>query len=162
MEKIYARFLAPSIGKCYLTAQGIKLAYADFDEETTKKLIEQANEWVVVEDYLAKYVNDYGADESGSSTNFFALPKMTSISSPTYSTNEVVGDILVENGKVAGAVIKLKTEGGSAFDNYNYIHYCILLTDGTVLGNPTSSYCYVGEDSDHERTKTYVMIKRNK
>ncbi len=85
---------------------------------------------------------------------------MTSRSSGVYSTDDVIGDILVENGHFAGVVLQVREQGGSAWTSYDTKNNTILYTDGRVVGKAQSSYSFSGPSSSKDTTDTYTLIKK--
>ncbi len=104
--------------------------------------------------------DDYDRKYTGTSTKDVPLAEMTSRSSGAYSTDDVIGDILVENGHFAGVVLQVREQGGSAWTSYDRKNNTILYTDGRVVGKAQSSYSYSGSSSSKDTTDTYTLIKK--
>ena len=164
MEKIKARFLTPISNeneKAYIKTEGYSLKYVTFDEETTKRLLEEASCYEVCDFNIYIFANDV-VDEKTKQIRTYGteVPKLTSISSPMYSTDELpLADMLIIDGHFAGVVVKVVQEGGNGWSNYRREYYPILFIDGKVLGTTEAHYSYSGEDYDREITNNYSLHK---
>lgn len=161
-EMIKARFLVPAAGNdIKLTAHGLSLGYASFDEHTEAVLYKEAEEWVISHYSYYCYENDdYDSKDESSSTTLVPLTEMISLSSGAYTTDKIRGDILVLNGKVAGVVLYVMEQGGNGWSNYKSESFTILHTNGRVDGKACSYYSFSGESSSRVTEDRYTLKKK--
>lgn len=164
MEKVYARFLTPVIktdpNKTVIRVGGLSLQYVEYDENTTKRLIEEASCYEVCNHNYYFHEDDvYNTSNKSTSRHGVLVPRLASISSMVYSTNEPQVDCLIINEQFAGVVVYVEQKGGNGWNNYSNYNYAILSIDGKVVGNNTATYSYYGEDSSTEDTRTYTLHK---
>lgn len=164
MEKTYARFLSPvskvDNSKTVIYVGGLSLQYVEYDEETTKRLLLEASKYEVCNYIVYSHENDvYNTSEKSENRYGVEVPKLASISSMVYSTDEPQVDCLVIGGQFVGVVVYVEEVGGNGWNNYRNYNYAILYTDGTIVGNNTASYCYSGEDSSRDDSRTYTLHK---
>ena len=160
-----ARFITPVSASTEnsFTAQGIPFEYLTLDGEVAAGLIAEA------EAYKIKFKTDieidhdeYGEHSGGSKLEYVDLTSLATLSD-TVSYSRPAGDIIVENGHVTGVVIYI----GKNTDRYGYYStvpisadpyynieypmmrpskgevthdFCILYTDGTVVGDNHGHY----------------------
>ena len=158
-----ARFVVPtSVNEGRILKVGeLMFTYASFDEQTEEMLRNQAERWVIKDYHSYTYENDdYGTSSSDSSIIKTPLNDMTSISSGCYSSNDVLGDILVIDNEVAGAILYITEEGGNGWSNYNRKEYSLLYTDGKTVGKTTKSYSFSGESSSRYIYDSYSLVER--
>lgn len=164
IEKTYARFLTPVsepvAGKKILKTEEYSLQYVEYDEETTKQLLEEASKYYVGKNKSYSYENDvYNTQSSSTSYSGIRADKLISISSMMYSTDEPQADCLIIDGHFAGVVVLIEQKGGNGWSNYCYTNYAVLYTDGRISGNNVSCYSFNGEDSSREDTNRYTLHK---
>ena len=148
MEKIYARYVPYGKGMDDALLNGAR-PYMTLDTETDATVKAEMAAWVI-RDFCkySYYDDDYDRGHSGTSTNEIAVDKMVSRSSGCYSTSDVIGDILVEDGHFAGVVLYITEDGGNGWSNYDRKGYCLLLIDGSVKGNPEKSHSFSDMNPD--------------
>ena len=162
--KTYVRFLSP-VGKIDSTktliqVDGLNLQYVEFDEETTKRLLEEASHYKVCNSRSYSYENDdYNHSERSTSYYGHQVDKLLSMSSMSYYTDEPRVDCLIINKEFVGVVLLIKEEGGNGWNNYSYNKYAILYADGKVVGSNESSYSFHGESSSREVSNHYTLHK---
>ena len=159
-EKKYARYIAFSKDRVNSIKNGrFEFLYLDRDEE--QKLQEQISEWQIHESCSYSYeYDDYEDKSTGYYFNDIDVFKILSTSSGCYSSSDILGEILVENGLFVGVVIKITEEGGGGWSSYKNVKYSILYLDGKYDGKPESYYSFSGESSSKESTTTYSLRKK--
>ena len=164
MEKLTARFVTTSKPSNYvksLQKDGITLYWVEYNQEDTKRILDESDEYFVSIFSSHYYENDvYGDVKKGENYGEFAIKKMASAFSPCYSTNEPQVDILVIGKSFAGVVIKMRESGGSTWTSYDREWFVIHYTDGTIEGkNRSENYVYT-EDNTSESIKSYYLHKK--
>ncbi len=140
-----------------------RFAYAPLLQSQQEALKEQMQGWYVMDysSYTYEY-DDYDDKSHGSDIKYVAVPDMTSCVSGSYSTSDVLGDILIsQEGNFVGVIIKLVDQGGNGWDNYRNVSYALLFTDGRVVGKAEKCYSFSGESSSKEYTNSYELIKKD-
>ena len=162
IDRINARFLVPVVkpdpNKRTIRTEEMVLQYAEFNEETTKRLLEEAACYEVCNFNCYSYENDVYNDSHSSVKSYgVRVDKLASISSMCYSTNEPQADCLIMGGQFVGVVVKVVREGGNGWSNYRYENYAVLYTDGRISGSNTASYSFAGEESSRDDERTYTL-----
>ncbi len=152
----YVLYSAEQVGSIL----GGSFKYISLYPEDEEALKNELASWEIVNymSYCYEY-DDYDDKSYGSSTSNVPVSEMISINSGMYSTNDVRGEILVEDGRFVGVVLIITEEGGSNWSSYRNSHYCILYADGRVEGKAESSYSFYGESSSKESTNSYSLKK---
>ncbi len=164
MERLNARFVTLSRPSNYVKAiqlKDITLYWVEYDEETTKRILAESDEYFVSIFSSYYHENDvYGEVKKGAGYGEFAIKKMASSFSPCYSTSEPQVDILVAGKSFAGVVIKMSEDSGSTWSSYSQEWFVIHYTDGSVEGkNRSEKYVYT-EDNSSEDVKSYYLHKK--
>ena len=163
MGRINARFLSPKSiltpgVKGLITDEGMRVEYVEYDEETTKKILEEASRYVVRR--TGKYYredNVYNTEMSGNSDYGYVLKDMASISSSWYSTDEPRLDLLVINKEFVGVVILITNTIQDTWNKQCKENYCVLYKDGQVFGNNKGSFYSTLENSSDDDVWTYYL-----
>ena len=164
MERLNARFVTTSRPSNYVKAfqlKDITLYWVEYDEEDTKRILAESDEYFVSIFSSYYHENDiYGEKKKGEGYGEFAIKKMASSFSPCYSTNEPQVDILVVGKSFAGVVIQMREENGSPWSSYRQEWFVIHYTDGSIEGkNRSEKYVYT-EDNTSENIKSYYLHKK--
>ena len=164
MERLSARFVTTSRPSNYVEAFRLKdvtLYWVEYDEEDTKRILAESDEYFVSVFSSHYYENDvYGEKKKGEGYGEFAIKKMASSFSPCYSTNEPQVDILVVGKSFAGVVIQMKEESGSTWSSYRQEWFVIHYTDGSVEGKNRSENYVCTEDNTSEQIESYYLHKK--
>ena len=137
-------------------------AYIDLSENDEKRLRAEMEGFVVRDSchYCYEY-DDYDDKSSGFTINDVPVAEMISCRSGCYSTDDVLGEILVADGHFAGVVLLVEEEGGNGWSNYHRKSYPLLFTDGSVDGQAKKSYSFSGESSSKDVTNDYSLVRKN-
>ena len=164
MERLTARFVTTSKPSNYVKAlqlNGITLYWVEYDEEDTKRILAESDEYFVSIFSSYHYENDvHGEVKKGEGYGEFAIKKMASSFSPCYSTNEPQVDILVAGKSFAGVVIQMREENGSTWSSYRQEWFVIHYTDGSVEGKNRSENYVCTEDNTSENIESYYLHKK--
>ncbi|MBO5328646.1 MAG: hypothetical protein J6B04_05695, partial [Clostridia bacterium] len=162
MEKIKARYLIPleesKENEASISTKGLSFVYTTFSEEQKSLIKEQTSKFLlnVFTCYESEYDDGDGPSRSYDS-NDFEIEDLISLSSPAYSTNEACADIIISQGEFKGVILKARRWGGNGWNNYDEWWYVILYTDGTMLGNNVSNYCFTGSSYSKDKETTYTL-----
>ncbi len=164
MERLNARFVTTSQPSKYvksLQLKDITLYWVEYDEEDTKRILAESDEYFVSIFSSYYYENDvYGEVKKGEGYGEFAIKKMASSFSPCYSTSEPQVDILVSGKSFAGVVIQMREESGSTWSSYSQEWFVLHYTDGSVEGKNRSEKYVCTEDNTSEQIKSYYLHKK--
>lgn len=164
VDIIYARFMefvdVPQKGKGSIKTSNFTVQYVDYDEETTKRLLEEASHYEVCNHEVYDHYDDvYNTEDHVITRHGKQVDQLISISSMRCFSDEPQVDCLIVDGHFAGVVILVEEIGGNSWNTYHYNYYSILYTDGRIVGTNKYSYCFTGEDSSREETRTYTLHK---
>lgn len=168
MEKIKARYLIPlhesNAKSASIQTKGLSFVYATLEEEHEKRIKAQMSEYTL--HISGSYEYEYDDDDDGPTRSYGSkdveLSELLSLSSPVYSTDQPRADILVVDGSFVGVILRATSVGGNGWDNYNDWWYCLLYTDGSILGKNESSYSFSGASSSKYEETTYTLRKKEK
>ncbi len=164
MERLNARFVTISQPSNFVKALKLKditLYWVEYDEETTKRILAESDEYFVSIFSSYYHENDvYGEVKKGEGYGEFAIKKMASSFSPCYSTSEPQVDILVAGKSFAGVVIKMSEENGSSWSSYKQEWFVIHYLDGSVEGKNRSERNVYTEDNSSEDITSYYLHKK--
>ena len=164
MEQLNARFVTISKPSKYVEALKLKdvtLYWVEYEEEDTKRILAESDEYFVSVFSSHYYENDvYGEVKKGEGYGEFAIKKMASSFSPCYSTSEPQLDILVAGKSFAGVVIQMREENGSTWSSYSQKWFVIHYTDGSIEGKNRSEKYVCTEDNTSEDIKSYYLHKK--
>ena len=164
MEQLNARFVTISKPSKYVEALKLKdvtLYWVEYEEEDTKRILAESDEYFVSVFSSHYYENDvYGEVKKGEGYGEFAIKKMASSFSPCYSTCEPQLDILVAGKSFAGVVIQMREENGSTWSSYSQKWFVIHYTDGSIEGKNRSEKYVCTEDNTSEDIKSYYLHKK--
>lgn len=164
MEQLNARFVTISQPSNFVKALKLKditLYWVEYDEEATKRILAESDEYFVSIFRSYYHENDvYGEVKKGEGYGEFAIKKMASSFSPCYSTSEPQVDILVAGRSFAGVVIKMSEENGSTWSSYKQEWFVIHYLDGSVEGKNRSERNVYTEDNSSEDIKSYYLHKK--
>ena len=139
-----------------------RFGFTTLSDEQIANLQQQMQGWYVCDysRYEIEY-DDYDDKSYGSDINYVAVADMVSCVSGMYSSNDVLGDILITpQGEFVGVIIKIVNQGGNGWDNYRNVSYCMLFTDGKVVGKREKSYSFSGASSSKDYTNSYDLVKK--
>ena len=162
MGKKYTAFLTPaSPGEGFnIQTDEHRLKYIELDEKTREAVLSEASLYTVQASVTRSYEYDDDDYPSRSYDSYTAGPlELVSLSSPLYSTNDVLADILVIDGEFAGIVVKHRKWGGSGWSNYDYSWYTVIYKDGRISGTNLSEYSFSGSSSSKEEETVYYLNK---
>ena len=164
MERLNARFVTTSRPSKYVKAfqlKDITLYWVEYDEEDTKRILAESDEYFVSIFSSYYHENDiYGEKKKGEGYGEFTIKKMASSFSPCYSTSEPQVDILVVGKSFAGVVIKMSEESGSTWSSRRQEWFVIHYTDGSVEGKNRSEKYVCTEDNTSEDITSYYLHKK--
>lgn len=164
MERLNARFVTTSRPSNYVKALQLKditLYWVEYNEDDTKRILAESDEYFVSIFSSYYYENDvYGEKKKGEGYGEFAIKKMASSFSPCYSTSEPQVDILVSGKSFAGVVIQMREESGSTWSSYRQEWFVIHYPDGSVEGKNRSEKYVCTEDNTSEQIKSYYLHKK--
>lgn len=128
--------------------EGYVLDALSLDGEAAEAIAREAEGWIIEDQYESSTYNDiYERYSSSSSTTNHAVASCASY-------------VIVKDGHFYGAVVRVGQTGGNGWTGSSTEGYCLLLTDGTVIGRNVKKYSFSGEDTDTEETNTYYLKKR--
>ena len=164
MERLNARFVTTSEPSKYvksLRLGDITLYWVEYEEEDTKRILAESDEYFVSVFSSHFYENDvYGETKKGEGYGEFTIKNMASSFSLCYATSEPRVDILVVDKSFAGVVIPMSKENGSTWSSYKQEWFVIHRIDGSVEGkNMSERYVYT-EDNSSEDIRSYYLYKK--
>lgn len=159
-ERITARFIVPdSSGPIVTPAQSF--SYFDFDENSAKRISEEASLYEIFVESKGSYEDERENLRTYHTTKSVSPVEMTSLSSPSHSTADVIGDIIVIGGRFAGVAIRISTSGGGTWDFKTTRSCTAFFKDGKVSGPTKSSYSSSTEShSDDDDTCYTLRLKK--
>ena len=164
MKLLNARFVTTSKPSNYVKALRLKditLYWVEYEEEDTKRILAESDEYFVSIFSSYYYENNvHNEERRGESYGEFTIKKMASSFSPCYSTGEPQLDILVAGKSFAGVVIQMKEENSSTWSSYRQEWFVIHYTDGSVEGRNRSEKYVCTENNTSEDIKSYYLHKK--
>ncbi len=163
-DKLRGRFVTTSKPSNYINCMrrnDITIYQVEYDEETTKKILSQAEKYFLSKFSSYYYENDVnGEKKKGECYGGFELNNLISAFSNSYYTDEPQADILVSGREFAGVVVLMQESGGSSWESYNNEWFVIHYLDGSIEGKNRSESATYTEDNSSEDSVSYYLIKK--
>ncbi len=135
-------------GKWFMQSGGYVLTRIDPAAEIADAVMKEAEAWVIADSYDHSTYNE--GHDSWSRDNGISL----------YDISSFGCYVMVTDGRFGGVAFNVERTSGNGWNGSSYEGCCILLTDGSVIGDNEKTYHFSGEETETDKIDVYTLKKR--
>ena len=135
-------------GRWSMKSCGYVLNRTKLAPELADAVMKEAEAWVIADTYDHSTYNE-GHDS-------WSCDKGTSL----YDISSFGCYVIVTDGHFGGVALTVEKTSGNGWNGSSYEGCCILLPDGTVIGDNEKTYHFSGEETETNKTDVYTLKKR--